>query len=225
VKKMAFLVAGVTALAGVYAGSQLGAQPNTAAPATTAAQAPQQTRVGFVNIARIFQEYNKAVAFKEENDKALQPSKLTGEKLAKEIIQWKTDLESGKIDPKDVERYKYGIKKNQRELEDLQMQIKQWATERNDKQFVEVYKDLIDHVKRYSLTNNYQVVLGCIEPPGEDAAKINNIMRKVHGMDMGGGISTLYIAPGLDVTTDVLNNMNLAFPRPVNGTPVSGTKN
>jgi Skp family chaperone for outer membrane proteins len=224
VKRIAFLVAGVTVVAAASAGTWLWAQqPPTGGPEAAAVQAPPQTRLAFVNIARVFQEYEKAMTFKRENDKALEPSKLKGEQLAKEVVQWKTDLESGKVKPEDVARYQYGIKKNTRDLEDLQAQIKAWATERNDKQFVEVYKDLVNHVQRYSLTNNYQIILGCIEPPVEDAGKINNIMRKVHGMDMGGGISALYIHPGLDVTTDVIGNMNQAYratnPNPVIGTP------
>jgi Skp family chaperone for outer membrane proteins len=220
VKRIAFFVAGVTVLAAAYAGTRLWAQPPTGAPAAPAApaQAPQQTRVAFVNIARVFQEYRKAKDFKTENDKLLEPSKLKGEQLAKEIVQWKSDLQSGKVKQEDVARYEYGIKNNTRQLEDLQAQIKQWAGERNDKQFLEVYKDLALHVQRYSLSNNYQIILGCIEPPAEDAGKIQNIMRKIHGMDMGGGISVLYVHSGLDVTSDVLSNMNQAY-TPVIATP------
>jgi hypothetical protein len=63
-------------------------------------------------------------------------------------------------------------------------------------------------VQLYAAKNNFQVVLAYVEPTTKDPFEIMNIMRKVQGMDMGGGLTSLYSAQGIDITLPVLEGLN-----------------
>lgn len=201
---VAATVALVALMSLAYVGSRLSAQAGGQAPQ----QAPQLTRVAFVNIAKIFQDYEKAKFYKKEMELAIEPKRLLREKLAKEIVHWKTDMSKPTFDPKEKERYERGILNNQRQLEDLEREIRQMLGQRNEQQYLQLYKELSDAVGRYALANNIQVVLAYVEPTQGDPFSLMNIMRKVQGMDMSGGMTGMFMASGLDISTAVVDQLN-----------------
>src|SRR5207247_2046959 len=87
VVKRTIIVMAVAAVAtaAIWCGSQLDAQGP--------AQAPAHTRVGFVNVARVFQEYKKAVFYKSELEKLIEPKKKERDNLVKEITGWTKEMQ------------------------------------------------------------------------------------------------------------------------------------
>ena len=207
-------VAVVAAVTLAYVGSRLAAQQGPAP-----VQAPAVTRVALINVAKVFQEYEKAKFYKKEIEATVEPKRLLREKLAKEIIAWKTTMSDPKFNPAEKERYERGIVNNQRQMEDLDREMRQLLSQKNEQQYLQLYKDLSDAVQRYAAANNFQVVLAYIEPTQGDPFSIMNIMRKVQGMDMGGTVTNMYAAGGLDISTAVVDLMNQNFRAAVGTNP------
>jgi Skp family chaperone for outer membrane proteins len=237
VKRIIGIVAGVAVGAALYGVSLVGAQPGTPAPAQApTAQPPAHTRLAFVNVAKVFQEYDKARFYKAELEKAIEPKKSLRDKLVKEIQAWKKAMQENpklkkgdpQFDPGEHERYDKGILKNQRELEDLERDLRQIVGERSEHQNVLLYKELYEAAQLYAIENHFHIVVGFVEPTQGDPFSLINIMRKIQGMDMAGCVTALYVAPGLDISLGVVNALNQRY-RAAGGvvpaTPVSLPKN
>jgi Skp family chaperone for outer membrane proteins len=232
VKRIMIVVVVATTAAAIYGGSRLGAQ----APAQPA-ELGAQMRVGFINVARVFHEYEKAKFYKSELEKLIEPKKQLLDKLGKEVTAWKKDmaekpeLKPGgpKYDAKLYERYEKGILANQRQLEDIQKELRQTVGERSEQQNVQLYKELYAAAQRVAADQKFHLVMAYVEPTQGDPFNLVNIMRKVQGMDMGGSVTALYIAPGLELSTTVVEYLNRDY-RAAGGvivpaTPVSQQKN
>src|SRR5262249_32083791 len=145
-----------------------------------------------------------------------EPKKKERDKLVNEISAWKKVMESDpkfkpgsdKFDAKEYERYSKGILGNQRAMEDLDREMKQMVGQRNEQQTIAVFKDLQDTVQRVAAAQNFQLVLAYVEPTQGDPMTFGNVMRKVQGMDMGGCVTALHIAPGLDISPQVIQMLN-----------------
>jgi Skp family chaperone for outer membrane proteins len=213
VKRFLLIAAAVSAVSTAFVVSRLAAQQG-AAPV----QAPAVTRVALINIAKVFQEYDKAKFYKDEMQRLAEPKKLLRDKLAKEIISWKQAMADPKFPIEQKERYERGIVNNQRQMEDLDREMRQLLGEKNEQQYVQLYKDVSDAVQRYAQANNFHVVLAYIEPTQGDPFTITNILRKVQGMDMGGTVTGMFMAPGVDISSAVVDLMNQNY-RAAAGSP------
>jgi Skp family chaperone for outer membrane proteins len=232
VKRIIGIMAALAVGAALYGVSQVAAQPG--APAL--AQPPAHTRLALVNVAKVFQEYDKARFYKAELEKAIQPKKDERERLIKEIQAWKKalqekpELKKGdpQFNPTEFERYDKGVVNNQRKLEDVERDIRQIVGERSEHQNVLLYKELYEAAQRYATENHFHIVLGYVEPTQGDPFSLINIMRKIQGMDMAGCVTAVYVAPGLDISAGVVDSLNQRY-RAAGGvvpaTPVSLPKN
>lgn len=213
-KRIIVVVTGLAVGAAVYGVSRLGAQPGAQPGAPT--QAPAHSRVAFLNVAKVFQEYDKARFYKAELEKVLEPKKNERDKLVTEIKAWKKAMQeepklikgNPKFDPKEYERYDKGVVGHQRRLEDLEHEVKQLVGQRSENQNIVLYKELYTAAQQYAVDHHFHVVVGFVEPTTGDPFSIINIMRKIQGMDMGGCVSALYVAPGLDISAGVVQQMN-----------------
>src|SRR5687767_14056132 len=80
-------IASVTALAVGMAGAFVGWQAYAQQPGAPA-QAPAQTRIAFVNVAFVFQKYDKAKTYKDEMEGQLTPRKVEVDKLKDDVIKY-----------------------------------------------------------------------------------------------------------------------------------------
>lgn len=208
-KKITIMAGALAVLSAAYLGSQLLAQPQ--APASP----PAQTRVAFVNIVTVFQNYTKAKVYKEEMEALLKPIKDRGERLRAEIMKWQQDLQN---DPKVYgdatkrEQYEQGILKNKRDLEDLGREAQRLVGKKNEEQVVQLYKEVNEAVKKYALASGFHIVLAYGENSKTDTMNFANISRKVQGMEMGGAIVPMYMADGLDISLAVADSLNRSMP-------------
>jgi Skp family chaperone for outer membrane proteins len=211
VKRTMLVMSAVAVALAAYGASRLSAQGTSAS-----GQPPAHTRVAFLNVVKVFQEYDKARFYKAELEEALKPKKAERDKLVKEIEAWKKAMrekpELKKGDPqfnaREYERYEKGIVANQRKLEDLEADVKLVVGQRSEQQNILLYKELYAAAQRYAADNGFHIVVGYVEPTQGDPFSIINIMRKIQGMDMGGCVTALYVAPGLDISAGVVAQLN-----------------
>jgi Skp family chaperone for outer membrane proteins len=201
----------LAALVAAYVGNQLWAQ-SQAQPVTVAA--PATTRIAFVNIETVLQQYTKAKVYKEEMDKMLEPFRQKAEGLKRTIMQWKNELVTGKTsDGKAVnkEQWENGVRLKTRELEDLQIQVGNLYRSHSEKQIVQIYKEVDEAVQAHARTNGFQAVFCYGESTLVDPLGIENIIRKIRGMESTGCAMVMHMAPGLDISVPVATALNRSY--------------
>jgi Skp family chaperone for outer membrane proteins len=220
------IVGGLLALATTaYVGSRLAAQ------GTGTQAAPAQTRVAFVNIETVFQNYKKARVYKEEMEKTIAPFKADADGYKKEILQWQRDLAADPIEQKNIkdfnkERWEYWITDRKRKLEDLGKKVGQLVNKKNEEQVVQLYQEVNKAVESRALANGFHAVLCYGESTKLPPLGFENISRKVQGMEGTGCLSFMYIAPGLDISQAVTDDLNRSYTPSTGGgiTPTSGSQ-
>ncbi len=214
-KKLMAVVAGLAAVTGLALAGRLWAQP---APA--GGQAPQQTRVAFVNIAKVFQDYKKAQFFRKEMEILTEPKKKDRDKLIKAIQEWQEylkkvgDPKSTQYDARKKDEAENTLRQIQRSIEDLDLEMRKMLSQRNEQQFVQLYKELNDAVQRHAAAHNYQAIFAYAEPTQGDPLSAPNIGRKVQGLEIGGCVGALYVAPGLDISPAIVDTLNRSYTGP-----------
>jgi Skp family chaperone for outer membrane proteins len=217
------LFAGIMALGlAVYLGSRLWAQ----APAAPAApvQAPAQTRVALINVVQVITNYHKFKTFQDELGRLAKPFKDREAELTKNLTAWEAQLKNTASTQQQKEEAEKQIKERKRQIEDNAIEAKKILAKRNDEQFVQLYREVEDAVKRYAAPNGFHLVLQFNEPPNaSDLYNIKNIYRKLEGATATGCCSPVYVAPGLDITAGVLSLLNAGAPAPTQaGAPAAG---
>jgi Skp family chaperone for outer membrane proteins len=211
------LVVGTAALGlAVYLGSRLWAQ----APAAPV-QAPAQTRVAVVNTVQLLTSYHKFKGFQEELNVLAKPYKENIAKLETNKKEW----EKVKLNPNAAEKDRLQadieITKRKREMEDLDNEGKKVIGKRYEEGFVQLYREVEDCIKRYAASNGFHIVLQFSEPPNlTDLYTMRNLNRKLEGLTAVGASMPIYTAPGLDITANVLANLNASAPQA--GAPAAG---
>lgn len=224
-KRTFVILGGLLAVAVAYVGSALQAQQAGTQPA------PAQTRVAFVNIVTVFQKYEKAKFFKAELEKKLEPFKSEAKKLNDEAEQWRDWVKKNpNLSPADRDKADKAILARKRRLEDINREVAKLVGQQNEQQVIQLYKEVNDAVTAYARANAFHAVLafGDADPAETDVFTFANISRKVQGMEMGGGVCPMYMAPGMDISQAVANTLNQHYqpsaPPAVPGTPTSFQK-
>lgn len=216
--KRTVLVLGLAALLGACGALRLWAQPTAA---------PTSTRVAIVNIGLVFTKYEKAMAYKKQMEKMVEPHRLEGEKLKKEMIDWSEAMKSPKFDLKERDRYEAGIRHNKRMLEDLELKVRKLVGKAQEDQIINLYKEVTGAVEAYAKANGIHLVMGYGEQIDGDLYSIANINRKMQGMDLG-SCNPMFHVPGIDISQQVADILNRSYQNaggqaPAGVTPVSGT--
>ena len=205
-KRMILLALGVVglSLAG-YCGTRVTAQP---------AAATGPTRVAVVNIGMVFSKYEKAKNFKNELEGAIKPFKDQAEKHRKDILAFDEAIKTGKYaQGYKKEDYDRGILDRKRKLEDLDREVRALVGKKQEDQLVQLWREVNEKIQAYALSNGFHVVMGYGDPmTAEELASFPNINRKMQGMDVGAAVP-LFVAPGLDVSNDVVRALNDAYQR------------
>jgi len=216
VKRTAGFVAGLATLGvAVYFGSRLWAQQPAAAP-----QAPPQTRVGLVNTLQVIKNYHKFKTFDDEMRRLAKPFEDNDKKLRDNLNEWQKALNNAGLSQQDRDKAEIEIKERKRQIEDNALQAKKVLGTRYDDQFKQLYIEVEDAIKRYSVSNGYHIVLQFDEKQApHELHSPPNIQRKLQASASTGCCVPVYIAPGLDITLQVVANLNAGAPAP---TPAAG---
>ena len=221
-KRKVALLAGATALGlAVYLGSRLGAQ-SPAAPA----QAPAQTRIAVVNMVHVITNYHKFKTFQDELGNLAKPYKKREGDLQTNLKAWQAELEKPGATAQQRDKAEVEIKERKRQIEDNATEAKKILAKRNDEQFVILYREVEDAIKKYAASNGFHMVMQFNEPPNaSDLYNVKNIYRKLEGSTATGCCAPVYVAAGLDITTGVLANLNAGAPTAASlpaGAPAAG---
>ena len=218
-RTIAWMTASAVGLAAALAGWQAYAQQ-------PGAQAPAQTRIAFVNVAFVFQKYDKAKTYKDEMESQLKPKKAEIDKLKDDVLKYTDALQKGAgLTPQQKESYEKYIVYARRTIEDKTKEMQQMFLKKMEDQTVQIYKEVDAVVRSQAAAQGFHVVLAYAEPIEGDVYSLPNINRKVQGMDLGGGVCPMYFAPGLDISNNVVATLNSQYAarggRPATVQPVS----
>jgi Skp family chaperone for outer membrane proteins len=225
VKKMLFILAGFAVLvAGAYSTNFVVAQP--AGNPGAGAQAQQGTRIAVVNIGEVFNKYKRAIAIKAELEGTLDPYKKKAKKLNDEIKKWSEDMTSPTFKAQDRPHYESAIVKNQRELQDMDREIKTLLGKKQEDNLVMLWKEVNMGIKAVAEAYGFQIVLGYGDPMEKEVLdQFPNVNRKMQAMDLG-STAPLYVHGSVDLSKAVVDTLNSWVPdaKKVEATKVSGTK-
>jgi Skp family chaperone for outer membrane proteins len=224
VKKMIVLVLGfAVTLAGAFGTAHLFAQgTGGAAPA----QAQAGTKIAVVNIGLVFNQYKRAQGFKAELEKTLEPFKTKAKKLTDEMKAWSDEMRKPNFDIKMKSTYDNAILKNQRELEDMDRDIKNLLGKKQEDNLVTLWKEVNTGVERVAAAYGFQIVFGYGDPMDKETlSKFPNINRKMQAMDTGSTVP-LYVHGSVDLSQAIADTLNSWLPKDgsVPATPTSNTK-
>jgi Skp family chaperone for outer membrane proteins len=206
VKKMILFVGGFAAmLAGVVAGSSyLFAN----GPAAVQPVQQQGTKIAVVNIGKVFNEYTRAKAFKEDLERTLKPYNDKAKTLTDQITAWENALKSGTVKEAEKENYIQAIRKSRRDLEDMGAEIQKNLGTKQEQNLVTLYKEVDVGIATIAKAQGYQIVLGYGDPVEKDLLLLfPNINRKMQAMDLGSTVP-LYVDPANDLSAIVVYNLN-----------------
>ena len=166
---------------------------------------PAQTRVGFVNLGKVFENSNKAKALKREAENLLAPLKLKADNLKKTIAGLEEKLANSKLTGAHKERWEKAIVDKKRELEDLQTDANK-KLKKNEGRIVELYKEVHQAVSKHAAAQNFHAVLAYTEL--RPSLGVENVLRVVQGLQQSGCTAPLYIDPALDISKAVTDSLN-----------------
>jgi Skp family chaperone for outer membrane proteins len=192
----------------VYFGSRLWAQQPAGAP-----QAPPQTRVGLVNTLQVIKSYHKFKTFDDEMRRLAKPFEDNDKKLRDNLLEWQKAAANPSLSAQDREKAETEIKERKRQIEDNALQAKKVLASRYDDQFKQLYIEVEDAIKRYAGPNGYHIVLQYDEKQApHELHSPPNIQRKLQASATTGCCVPIYIAPGLDITLQIIANLNAGAP-------------
>src|SRR5439155_13828679 len=124
----------------------------------------------------------------------------------------------------------------QRMIEDNNVAYNKARTKKSDEQMVQMYREIEDAVKGYAGANGFHAVFHFSEPLTDaDKYSPQNVQRKLVGPGSSGGVCPLYFADCMDVSADVVRQLNALYPAPAapvaaspapaGGGPAPGGKN
>jgi len=188
-----------------YIGSRLAAEPPKA-PATGTPAAPQpETKVRVMNLSYVIKGYTKWKQFQDDYKKKLEAfdAQLKPEKDKYEA--WEKEFKKPEVSAAQKEEYGKKMREIQRVMQDRAEDYKKVLAEFEGNSFTTIYNDVRKMTERYARSKRIELVMHYND--GTTEAEINaptNIGRK-----MGqGACFPLYIAPGMDISEDVLNYLN-----------------
>jgi Skp family chaperone for outer membrane proteins len=167
------------------------------------------SRIALINLAQVFKGYEKVKAFTNENKKMLEPfaEKAKG-------IQAQIEAHTKELEKKDLpEDKRFETEKNlkawQRNMEDLSNEAKKLYGKKNEEQMLIVYKEVMDMAQRCAVSHGYELVMHFNDVPMNAADYYNpvNVSRKIQA----GACIPMYIAPGMEITDQVVALLNQRY--------------
>lgn len=208
----AALVLGVTA----YGAGQLTAQgTNQPAPASLL-----RGKVGVFNMSEVIKNYKRWQDFEQQRTSGLKEQQGKFEKFKGDIVAKQTELAKvAATDTASRDRIEREIKTIQRQAtelqEDLQRQYQKWEQD----QVTLIYKEIETVSADIARTYQVELILHYTDPvkPDEKYHPMN-LARKLQSS----GITPIYMAPGIDISNWILENLNKRYTASSAATPPAG---
>jgi Skp family chaperone for outer membrane proteins len=204
VKKTVLMAVGVLALGVLCYAGRLWAEPQVAPTPTPQAGAAPRTRVALLNLTYVIKNYTKYISFQEEIKGIIKPFQGTDATLRKEGEELAKQATPASPPEKraEIERKLTDLK---RKIEDNNNEAKLVLGKKSDDQMKILYMDVLEAAQRFAISHEFDLVLHYNDAvTKEDYFSAPNIARKVQT----GALMPLYAAPGMDISTEVVNMLN-----------------
>jgi Skp family chaperone for outer membrane proteins len=187
--------------AGWYVGNQLWAQAQP-----PAAPPPLRTRIGLVNIARVFKNYRKADQFNKQvadHLKNLDTQQLVPIRTAIGKIQ--ADAAKPETTSAQKEQMEREMRKLQLSYREKEEDIRKTIAQESGAMMVQLYREVESAVASFARSHDYELVFFYTDPT--DPANPYDPLGLQRKLAIGGALP-MYAAAGMDLTnaiTDMLN--------------------
>jgi Skp family chaperone for outer membrane proteins len=177
-----------------------------------------RTRIGVLNLTFVIKHYDKYKHYLEEIKEIVGPFQERDKKLRAQIEKLKAQAENSSVVPAkgeegDEKSRKKELEKKakeiQRELEDNSAEVKLKVGKRSDEAMKTLFQDVQEAVARYASDHGLDLVMHYNDAITEaDYLSAKNIARKLNL----GGLTPLYYGSGIDITTDIVTDLNQRNP-------------
>jgi Skp family chaperone for outer membrane proteins len=177
-----------------------------------------RTRIGLLNLTFVIKNYNKYNRFQEEIKGIIEPFQKRDAELRAQLEKLRAEAEKPSLVPvkgedRDEQSRKEEIeeraKKIQQQIEDNSQKAKRILGKRSDKEMQSLFKDVQEAVERYAIAQDLDLVMHYNEPlTKEDLLSPQNVARKLNT----GGLVPIYAASSLDISTDIVTDLNQRNP-------------
>jgi hypothetical protein len=158
---------------------------------------------------------------KAELERTLEPFKTKAKKLTDEMKAWSEEMRKPTFPAKDKATYDGAIVKNQRQLEDMDREIKNLLGKTQEENLVTLWKEVNTGIERVAQAYGFQIVLGYGDPMDKETLNLfPNVNRKMQAMDLGSTVP-LYVHGSVDLSQAIADTLNSWLPKDVQGTPTS----
>jgi Skp family chaperone for outer membrane proteins len=177
-------------------------------------QAAAKSRIAIVNLEALLQNFKRAQAYKTALDRELQPVRAEADALKEKILKQQGELRIAKLDAAKRKELQEAANKNIKKLDELQRHADKLNNQKVAKEFIPLYKEILEVVKTYARAHGIQVVLSYAEDPKIDPFSFASIGRKVNGLESTGCVTPIYVDPGADITAALTDMLNRAAEAP-----------
>jgi Skp family chaperone for outer membrane proteins len=165
---------------------------------------PAVPKIGFVNLKKIFDEYERSATFEKEiNDfKNAEAEKL--EKTKKKVEELQKELDLIRKNSKEWFKIQMDIVRKKKELETDEKLSSLEIKRRLLKASEEIYQDIIDQIKEYAEAKGYALILKIESGRIESDSEVQ-FMLKVNSRGV------LFYKEDLDITDEIVRELNIDY--------------
>jgi Skp family chaperone for outer membrane proteins len=205
VKRAITLLTGVAVLGVVgYLGTHLWAQ----APGSP--QPTGKSPIALINFPQTLNLWEKFKAYQTEYKGKMDKAFADDDKLKIDLTKYQAQAVNDKLSPTDRENAEKWVTYLKRQREDLAIKIKKDFGNKSAEQFVAMFREIEDTVKRYAGPAGFQVVLHYSDHNEKNELEKytpDALRRKLEN----GACMPLYAAPGVDITNTIADILNQSY--------------
>ena len=171
-----------------------------------AAKPAPRTRIALLNLTYVIKNYSKYNEFQEEIKDTVKPFQEKDAELRARGAILNAEAQELGLSEEKKERLETRLKKMKQQMEDNNAEAKKVLGKKTDAEMKILYSDVQEAAQNYATAHNFEMVLHYNDAvTKEDYFSPMNISRKVQTS----ALMPLYAAPGLDISTEIVNWLNL----------------
>jgi Skp family chaperone for outer membrane proteins len=165
-----------------------------------------RTKIGLINLMEVLKTYTKVADFNNANKAMLEPYQAKAKELQEKVEELNKLKEDKGLSEERRTQIEKKLRTAQRQWEDLQVEAKQVFAKKDEEQMLVVYKEVMAEAERYAKAHGLELVMhyNDLPPDSADYFSPGNVRRKLQV----GATIPMYIAPGLDITKEIVAILN-----------------
>jgi Skp family chaperone for outer membrane proteins len=167
-----------------------------------------RTRIALVNLSYVVKNYERFKSFQAEMKEQVEKYQKRDKELGAEVERLAKEATGPDDTAERREEIEKQTRKLMREREENSLEAKKLISKKSDEQVIGLYKDVRRAAEKYAKAHDFEIVLhynDAIDDADLDSAP--NVMRKMQA----GAAMPLYVAPGLDISREIVAALNAAL--------------